>query len=1614
MLDPAICDNGTVIPNPTDAAKVALVAECKILVAIRNALDPNGDQFSDWNAASPMEGGGWGSDVSVSAGGGTPYLFKLRLNGHLRNGRSGIEGSIPSVIGGLTRLKHLTIIDAPNITGPIPAAVGSMSALEELLIDDTGMSGSIPTELGNLSNLKKLSLVDNYFVGSDTRDPRPGFTGSIPSELGNLANLERLWLYTNRLTGSIPTEFGDLDKVTSLNLRGNKLSGSIPAALGDMDALTTLHLWDNELTGSIPSEINNLNLVTLSLKSNNLSGAIPDLTSLPIANSALSLSDNQFTGDLATTLSRLPTSVIYLDLSSNKLTGSIPATITVPFISLDVSDNDLSGPIPAGLGSLSTLIALNLRMNDLDGSIPTELGNLQALRALRLNDNELTGQIPLELEGLNSLSRLYLADNKFTGCLPAGLHNVAENDLALLLADEDLDIENCGAAPVFDAQGPITLDVREDAAVGTVIGMPITATDPDGDTLTYSVSGRGDTWITVDTATGQLKVSGALNYEEFPSLSVTVGVTDNKDAFNGVDSTVDDTVKVTIMVVDVNEPPIVLETIALEINDVEVIDERSVQENDDEPIGSFVADDPEGDPITWSAGGADGRLFKVNSMGQLFFKSSPDFEQPTDNDKGNTYDLEIVASDDGQEQTAIEIHVTVTDVDEAPIISGDRVVDYLEGATEPVATYSAADPEGQAVTLSMTGRHASRFSLVDGTLSFLNPPDFEDSSRPQDGVYSVDLVATDGTYSRTRQVLVPVRDANEAPVFGQGGESISLDESTSYQAAVFVHEYAAQDPEGDAIDWSLTGPDAALFAIDTSGSLSFVVGPDFEAPADRGRDNVYDVTVEASDLQETASLPITVTVNNVEEAGQITASQLYPKVGTRLTLHLDDPDGGISGLTWNWELNSGSGFAQLPDATSSSYTPAAGDAGGSLRATASYDDALGLAKSAVFTASAVVEAATSTNNAPAFDSTAAQRTVPENSDVDTLIGSPVSASDADSDFLTYRISGTGVRYVSIGQSSGQLSVRVPPDHETTPTLRVEVTATDPTGARATQRVTITVTDVDEAPTLTGLSTVDYPETSSRAVARYSVRNAQGRDIRRELTGVDASQFEITSDGVLQFVDVAHDYENPLDDGGDNVYDLIVEAVVGDSHTLTQVVTVTVTNEDEAGTVTLSKNRPEPDDTVSATLLDPDGGVQTDQIEWEWQRSTDGSDWTPIPDVTDTEYTVAEHDRGYQIRAVAVYSDAHGFAKSAASDRTADTGTPPDTGSGGTSSGGTSSGGTSSGGGGSGGGGGGGDLDVGVATFVVANGWSPADVGVAAVLAARTSDAVVVYTAGDELSAETAMLLRDASPAEVIIVGGTAAVSRDVRTQIRAASSESGISRVTGADRADTAAGTARRILGVPSQAGRVTLIVANGWSPPDIGAAAALAARSGRSAVVYTQAARLPEASAALLRDYQVARVILIGGTAAISAEVAAQATAAAGSDASISRLTGADRVDTAAQTARRVLGNAASAPDGITLVIANGWSAPDVGVAAALAAATENAAVAYTSQGTLPAATAELIRDYRPSQVIIVGGRAAVTNEVRAAITEAAPSSTDVRRITGTTRTDTAARAARRILGSP
>ncbi len=91
-----------------------------------------------------------------------------------------------------------------------------------------------------------------------------------------------------------------------------------------------------------------------------------------------------------------------------------------------------------------------------------------------------------------------------------------------------------------------------------------------------------------------------------------------------------------------------------------------------------------------------------------------------------------------------------------------------------------------------------------------------------------------------------------------------------------VSTYAATDQEstenddrcaaesaGSTCSWSLSGPDAADFSIDTGGVLSFKNAPNYESPADANTDNVYMVTVVATDSTSprlTATWDVVITI----------------------------------------------------------------------------------------------------------------------------------------------------------------------------------------------------------------------------------------------------------------------------------------------------------------------------------------------------------------------------------------------------------------------------------------------------------------------------------------------------------------------------------------------------------------------------------------------------------------------------------------------------------------------------------------------------------------------------------------------------------------------------------
>ncbi len=216
-------------------------------------------------------------------------------------------------------------------------------------------------------------------------------------------------------------------------------------------------------------------------------------------------------------------------------------------------------------------------------------------------------------------------------------------------------------------------------------------------------------------------------------------------------------------------------------------------------VGTYTATDPEGDTITWSVNNTTD--FEITSGGVLSFKVAPDFE-------GTTSYTVVVIAFDGNSSGELTVTITVTDVDEPPVVSGSATFSVQEGGTD-VTSYSATDPEGATVSLvALSGDDAAKFKIdSDGDLSFKSAPDFEtptDASTPPDNVYEVTVGYSDGSETGTLDVEVTVTDVNEKPTI-KGLATISIFENTTA-----VTTYTATDPEGDTITWLVGGDGRAL------------------------------------------------------------------------------------------------------------------------------------------------------------------------------------------------------------------------------------------------------------------------------------------------------------------------------------------------------------------------------------------------------------------------------------------------------------------------------------------------------------------------------------------------------------------------------------------------------------------------------------------------------------------------------------------------------------------------------------------------------------------------------------------------------------------------------------
>ena len=827
-----------------------------------------------------------------------------------------------------------------------------------------------------------------------------------------------------------------------------------------------------------------------------------------------------------------------------------------------------------------------------------------------------------------------------------------------------------------------TRAIDENTAADELIGDPITATDPEGDPLTYTLGGTDAASFDIVDDTGQLLTKVALDHETKDSYTVTVSVSDGKDANGDPDDMApDDTTSVTINITDVNEAPTFDEDMPT----------RDIAENtgDGQNIGAPVeATDPDdGDTLTYTLDATSAATFDIDgTSGQLKTKSLLDHESD------DSYTVTVTATDSSSLFAAITVTIAVTDVNEAPVFASETAAREIPENTgagvaigDPVA---AADPDnGDTLTYTLDVLSDLLFSVdnegqivVDAGVTL----DYETTKS-----YTVTVSVSDGkdadgnsdaATDDTITVTIDVTDVNEAPEFASETAMGSIAENTAVGGNVGASITATDPDDGDTLTYTLDTTSAATFDIDGVGQLQTKVALDHDTTPS------YTVTVSVRDSKDANgdadsapddTITVTITVTDVNAAPEYAGgtdtrsidenTAAGEDIGAPVAA-TDDDDATLVYILGGTDAR----FFTIVEGTGQLQTKAAlnHETKDSYTVTVSVRDnknAVGGADTTTDATITVTITVTDVNEKPQFASETGRRSIAESTAGGGDVGGPITATDPDDgDAPTYTLGGTDVASFTIVEETGQIQLGAGTtlNYGATPSYTVTVTATDSSGLFDIITVTIAVLNpapppvrpsggggggggggappnrrpafTEDAPTTRSIAENTPAEANIGDPVAATDRNS-GDTLVYSLRGTDAASFDIdTATGQL-LTKVALDYETKAS------YSVIVRVSDGeDQDHIT--VAISVTNEDEAGTVTLSSSGPEVGVALTATLTDPDGGVTS--VIWVWARSSDLSAWTAIGGAASNSYTPVDADKGGYLRVTASYADEHGLGKSA--------------------------------------------------------------------------------------------------------------------------------------------------------------------------------------------------------------------------------------------------------------------------------------------------------------------------------------------------------------------------------
>ena len=254
---------------------------------------------------------------------------------------------------------------------------------------------------------------------------------------------------------------------------------------------------------------------------------------------------------------------------------------------------------------------------------------------------------------------------------------------------------------------------------------------------------------------------------------------------------------------------------------------------------------------------------------------------------------------------------------------------------------------------------------------------------------------------------------NSPPDFGMTETRAIRAENAA--AGDFGEPITATDADNDTLHYRITTRPQDTFEIDRdTGQLSTTEPLNYEAMSIHQTPSYmltyYYLSIGVSDGSADDYISVEVKVDDLEEDGIVGLLWGQPQVGTPIIASVSDPDGEVSGVTWQWASSplETDTWTDIGGATTATYTPVDADNTKHLRATASYTDRRGPEKSANGVSDRQSRAIPDDNTAPTITGdTSVEIKVNENTPAGAHLGAAFQATDTDTDEdVRYFLGGT--------------------------------------------------------------------------------------------------------------------------------------------------------------------------------------------------------------------------------------------------------------------------------------------------------------------------------------------------------------------------------------------------------------------------------------------------------------------------------------------------------------------------------------------------------------------------------------------------------------------------------